>query len=203
MFLHVSVCPQGGGGVGRFPSMPCRWYPSMPCRSPRGRGVSQHALQVSRPTPKGELEGSGWGDVFRPTPRGQVEGSGLGGSPGPHPGGEVEGSGWGSPGHTTGGVTRPTPEGVSRLTPRGVGGLQAHTGEEVYPSMHWGRPPLHLMATAAGGTHPTGMHSCFLKISRSDKSLRWFIRKPYDTLWELYVSHVSNVYGMGIPLYIC
>ena len=32
--------------------------------------VSQHALQVSRPTPKGE-----------------VEGSGLGGSPGPHPGG--------------------------------------------------------------------------------------------------------------------
>ena len=32
--------------------------------------VSQHALQVSRPTPRGE-----------------VEGSGLGGSPGPHPGG--------------------------------------------------------------------------------------------------------------------
>ena len=36
-----------------------------------GEGVvSRHALQVSRPTPKGK-----------------VEGSGLGGSPGPHPGG--------------------------------------------------------------------------------------------------------------------
>ena len=47
--------------------------------------VSQHALQVSRPTPRGEVEGSGWGGlqahtpgVSRPIPRG---------SPGPHPGG--------------------------------------------------------------------------------------------------------------------
>ena len=39
--------------------------------------VSQHALQVSRPTPKGE-----------------VEGSGLGGSPGPHLGGSP-GPNWG------------------------------------------------------------------------------------------------------------
>ena len=30
---------------------------------------------------------------------------------------------------------------------------------EVYPSMHWVRPPP--TATAADGTHPTGMHSCF------------------------------------------
>ena len=50
MFLHLSVSHSvhGGGGV----------------------VVSQHALQVSRPTPKGE-----------------VEGSGLGGCPDPHPGG--------------------------------------------------------------------------------------------------------------------
>ena len=34
----------------------------MPCRSPGG-GVSQHALQVSRLTSKGELEGSGQGGL--------------------------------------------------------------------------------------------------------------------------------------------
>ena len=84
----------------------------MPCRSP-GEGVcaSQHALQVSRPTPREELEGSGWG-VPRPTTRGGelrglawvvsrpilrgglqahtwgvgYPGPQLGGSPGPHPG---------------------------------------------------------------------------------------------------------------------
>ena len=38
-----------------------------------GGGVSKHALQVSRPTPKEELEGfgGGWG-VSRPTPSGGV-----------------------------------------------------------------------------------------------------------------------------------
>ena len=57
-------------------------------------GVSQHALQVSRPTPKGELEGSGR----------------RGGSPGPHLGGVSM--------PTHGGVSRPTPRGgVSRPTP--------------------------------------------------------------------------------------
>ena len=67
--------------------------------------VSQHALQVSRPTPKGE-----------------VKGSGRGGSPCPHPGG----------GACCGGSA-----------PDGCGDT----------------PPL-VMAAAAGGTHPTGMHSC-------------------------------------------
>ena len=53
--------------------------------------VSQHALQVSRPTPRGEVEGSGQG-VSRPTPRGVSRptprrslGPHPGGSPGPHP----------------------------------------------------------------------------------------------------------------------
>ena len=68
MFLHVSVILSGGG-------------------------VSQHALQVSRPTPKGEVEGSGRGGCL------------------------LRGGAY------------------------SVGGLPA-------------------MATAAGGTHPTGMHSC-------------------------------------------
>ena len=59
----------------------------MPCSRSLG-GVSHHALQVSRPTPRGKVEGSGLG----------------GGSPGPHPGAEVEGSDFG-------GVSRPTPRG--------------------------------------------------------------------------------------------
>ena len=80
----MSVCLSTGGWW--YPSMPCRWYPSMPWRSPGG---------VSRPTPRGEVEGSGWGGlqaytqggslqahtqgISRPTPSGE--------SPGPHPGG--------------------------------------------------------------------------------------------------------------------
>ena len=37
----------------------------------------------------------------------------------------------------------------------------ADTPEQTYPSMHWGRhPPPGQTATAADGTHPTGMHSC-------------------------------------------
>ena len=77
-YVFTCVCLSTGG-----------WYPSMPCRS-LGVCVSQHALQVSRPTPKGELEASGWG-VSRSTPRG---------------GGE-----WGAPGPHLGGVSRPTPGG--------------------------------------------------------------------------------------------
>ena len=58
-----------GEGWWCYPSMHCRWSPSLPCsRSPGRRVVSQHALQVSRPTPKGKLRGLAWG------------------SPGPHQG---------------------------------------------------------------------------------------------------------------------
>ena len=77
-----------------------------------GRGVSQHPLQVSRPTPRGG---------------GEVEGSGLEGSLGPHPegvsrptpGGEVSRStSGGLQAHTLGRVSRPTPRGVSQHTLR-------------------------------------------------------------------------------------
>ena len=47
-------------------------------------GVSQHALQVSRPTPRGKLRDLARG-VFRPTPKGELRGLAWG-SPGPHPG---------------------------------------------------------------------------------------------------------------------
>ena len=71
------------------------------------------ARGVSKPIPRGEVEGSGWGEVSRHIPRGEVEGSGGAGSPGLYPGGgggglargvsrtipkgEVEGSGRGGP----------------------------------------------------------------------------------------------------------
>ena len=76
MFLHMSVSHSVHRG---------RWYPTMPCsRSPGG--VSLHALQVSRSTSKGELEGSGLGGSPGPHPGG-IWGVWPGGSLGPHPGG--------------------------------------------------------------------------------------------------------------------
>ena len=74
----------------------------------------------------------------------EVEGSAFGGGFLPaHTGGggEVEGSG------LEGEVSRPTPRGVSRPT-LGGGGTPACTEADSPPT-----------ATAAGGTHPTGMYS--------------------------------------------
>ena len=96
MFLHVSVILFTGGGI------PACIAGGIPVCLAAGLGgvVSQHALQVSRPTPRVEVEGSGWG--WSPGPH-------LGGSPGPHPGG--------SPGpHLGGGVSRPTPGGIPACT---------------------------------------------------------------------------------------
>ena len=88
-------------------------------------------------------------------------------SPGPHPGGMLR--------DLAGGVSRPTPgEGVPRRTPKG--GLQAHTQGVLGPGPHLvgcvsqhalrqtppsPTPPPQQMATAAGSTHPTGMHSSY------------------------------------------
>ena len=114
----------------------------------RGGVVSQHALQV-----------------FRPTPWGEVEGSGQGGSPGPYPRGKLRGLAWGlqahngggSPGpHSGEGVSRPTPGGVSRCTP-GVWSPGPHPGGCI-PA--YTEATAHT-ATAAVGTHRTGMHSNF------------------------------------------
>ena len=89
------------------------WFITVRLSMGVGVCVSQHAFQVSRPTPKGELEGSGQGGLQAHTLWGGSKGPHLEGSPGPHLG-----------------VSRPTPRGVSRPT-RGV-----------YPRMHWGRAPL-------------------------------------------------------------
>ena len=89
--------------------------------------------------------------------------------------------GRGSPGPHQLGRLGDWPGGVSRLTPRGIqahtlgvqvqvwGGSRSRSGGgsgvglgEVYPSMHWGRhTPSQQTATAAGGTHPTGIRACF------------------------------------------
>ena len=76
--------------------------------------VSQHALQFprqthtqrgsweawlgggSRPTPRGEVEGSGWGGLQAHT-QGGSWGVWTGGSPGPHPGGVYPSMHWGRP----------------------------------------------------------------------------------------------------------
>ena len=130
------------------------------------------------PHPGGKLRGLAWGGSPGPHMRGlqahtqgKVEGSGLGGSPDPHPGeswgvwpgglqAHTQGGSWGVwPGGSPGPhlrVSRPTPRGGSwGVWPGGSPG--PHPGG--YPSMHWGRTPQQT-ATAAGGTHPTGMHSC-------------------------------------------
>ena len=101
-YVFTCVCHSEHGG-----------YSNMPCRYPGGGVVSQHALQVSRPTPKEEAEGSGLGGG-RECLQAHIQWR----SPGPHP--------------------------------RGVG----------IPACTEADTPCQQMVTAAGGTHPTGMHSC-------------------------------------------
>ena len=58
------------------------------------------------------------------------------------------------------------------------GGLQAHTGGGVvYPSMHWGRPPVWT-ATAVGSMHPTGIHPCFTeKVAYPESALYEYVNR--------------------------
>ena len=98
--LCFYMCPSVHGGGGQHGIAACLAGGIPACLAGLWGGVSQHALQVSRPTPKGELEGSGQGRVSRPTP----------------------------------------------------GGVSKHALRQT--------PPAHLTAIAAGGKHPTGMHSC-------------------------------------------
>ena len=92
-----------------------------------------------------------------PHPGWRLKGSGLGGSPGPHPGGKLRGLAWGvSPGPHPGGEMRGLDGGVSRPTP----------GECVSQhALRQSPPPPQQTATATGGTHHTGMHSCFYSIA--------------------------------------
>ena len=103
--------------------------------------VSQHALQVSKPTPREEVEGSDLGGSPGPHPGEKLRGLAYGGSPGPHPGGKLRGlAREGGLQAYTWGVSRPTPQGViSRPTPQGVisrptpGGVSQHALRQTPP----------------------------------------------------------------------
>ena len=69
-YVFTRVCHSVHKGGGCYPSMHCRWYTSTPCSRSRGV-ISQHALQVSRPTPSGEVEGDLGGGSPGPHPRGK------------------------------------------------------------------------------------------------------------------------------------
>ena len=112
-----------------------------------GGVLSQHALQVvSQPCSKSPGGYPSMPCRFPgPHPGGKLRGIWPGGSPGPKPRGKLREI-WpgGSPGPDLGG---PAPR--EGLLPEGVPA----------PGGVWRHPPV--MATAVGGTHPTGMHSCF------------------------------------------
>ena len=81
-YTYLSVHGEGGGGGGGgIPACSAGGIPACLAGLRGGGGgvVSQCALQVSRPTPRGEVEASGLGSL-------QAHNWG-GGSPGPHQGG--------------------------------------------------------------------------------------------------------------------
>ena len=153
-WILVTACKRSLGQGNIFRSV-CQEFCS------RGGGGIPACLAGLQAHTQGKVEGSGLGEgVSRPTPRGV--------SPDPHPGGVSRPTPRGSLQAHTWGVSRPTPGGVSRPTP---GGLQAHTRGS--PGPHWGGgsqhalrqiPPPQQTATVVGGTHPTGMHSCFYNV---------------------------------------
>ena len=92
------------------------------------------------------------GECLGPGPGGRLGGlAGGGGGPGPHPGG----------------VSRPRPGGVQA---QAQGWCPGQGPGECIPACTEADTPLQQTATAAGGTHPTGMHSCLL-ILIADKKL--------------------------------
>ena len=122
MFIQVCVCPQG------MLSQHALQVVSQHALQQVWGGVSQHALQVSRPTPNGKLRGSGQGGFPGPHPRGKLRGIWPGGCLQTHTQGGLQA-------HTWGGCLQVHTQGVSRPLPRGWGvsrpipgwWLQAHT----------------------------------------------------------------------------
>ena len=107
-FVPVCHSVHGGGG-GWYPNMHCWWYPSMLCSRSAGGGEVGIPACLAGDIPAC-LAGLWGGGVSRPTPRGEVEGSGQGGLE-THTRGDLQV-------HSQGGL-RPTPRWVSRPTPRG------------------------------------------------------------------------------------
>ena len=125
-----------------------------------GGGIPACLAGFQAHTQGGSLGGSGWGGGVQAHTQG---GSWGGSGPGPHPRGKLRGI-W----------SRPTPKGeVEGDLARGVlqgcllwgGGVSAPWGVCSGGVLALGvcveTPLPSVMATAAGGTHPTEMHSCF------------------------------------------
>ena len=198
--------------------MPCRF----PGPHPRGqfRGIWPGGRGVSRPTPKGEVEG----DLVQAHTQ---EGSWGGSGPGPHPRGELRGI-WSRPtpkgaveGDLAGGV--PAPRGVSALG----GACSVEPPHDHYCcrryASYWnafllhlsvilftegcvcqplgrhplGRHPPYQTATAADSMHPTGMHCCLLfKFWRTSVL---FVRPLILLVWTS-----SNFCpGRDLPWFVC
>ena len=116
--VSQSFCSWGGAGI---PACIAGGIPACLAAGLQRGMVSQHALQVSWPTLRGEVEGSGLGGLQA------------------HTWGGLQAHNWGNlQAHTRGGFQAHTQGGVSQ-----------HALKQTSPT-----------ATAAGGTHPTGMYSC-------------------------------------------
>ena len=76
MFLHVSVCPQGGGGG--FPECLAGGIPACLAGLQRGGVYPSMLCRLPGPHPGGSLRGLAGGCLQAHT-QGEVEGSGLGG----------------------------------------------------------------------------------------------------------------------------
>ena len=79
MFLQVSVCPQGEGGaclVGVVPGMgvPALGGSGLGVPAPRGSGIPACLAGFQAHSQEGSLGGYGQRGVSRPTPKGEVEG---------------------------------------------------------------------------------------------------------------------------------
>ena len=107
--FFTGVCDsvhRGGGGI-QHALQVSRLTPVGKLRCLSWGGLQAHI--------QGGIRGVWPGGISRPTSRGEVEGSGLGGSPGPHLGG-LQAHTWG--------VSRPTPGGVSQHALRQIPPLQ-------------------------------------------------------------------------------
>ena len=105
-----------------------------------------------------------------------------------HTRGEVEGSGWvGSPGPHLGRFFRPTPGGVSR--PRHWGVSQHALRQTPTPKQ---------TATAAGGTHPTRMHS---RSTFVQKKMRQQVTIPCPSRCEVFcMCEATYLWGKSISV---
>ena len=107
----------------------------MPCTRSPGGWYPSMPCRFPGPHPRGSLGPSSWG-------------GGCGESPGPQPRGKLRGI-W----------SKPTPKGeVEGDLARGDACSGGACSGGVCSRGVWRPPPV--TATAVGGTHPTGMHSC-------------------------------------------